>query len=127
MAALVVDDLGQLVAAAAAAGCCWVAACAASPVRVRWAWRLLAAGCLCWAAGEGVWSYDELFSGRVAPFPSLADVGFLAFTLLAAAALLLLLPTGLHAATARLRDLLDGLIIAGSLLVLAWATSLGAP
>ena len=43
-----------------------------------------------------------------------------------AAAALLLLPTGLSAPAARPRDLLDGLIIAGSLLLLAWSTSLGA-
>ncbi len=124
-ATLAVDDLGQLVAAAAAAVCCAAAGRRALPPRTRWAWWLLSAGTAAWAAGEAVWSYDELIVGRTVPFPSLADAGFLAFPVLAGVALLLL-PTGQDAAASRLRDLLDGLIIAGSLLIVTWATSLGA-
>ncbi len=124
-ATLAVGDLGQLVAAAAATLCCAAAGRRAAVWRARWAWWLLSAGTAAWAAGEAVWSYDELVAGRAAPFPSLADGGFLAFPVLAAAALLLL-PAGRDAAASRLRDLLDGLIIVGSLLILTWVTSLGA-
>lgn len=123
-ATVAVDDLGQLVAAGAAALACWFAGQQAKAPRVRWAWRLLAAATGAWAAGEASWSYDELLTGRAVPFPSLADAGFLLFPVLAAAALLLL-PAGKQAVS-RLLDLLDGLLIAGSLLVLTWATSLGA-
>ena len=124
-ATVAVDDVGQLLAAASAAVCCVVAACGAPAGRIRRAWLLLAAGTGAWAAGEGVWSYYEVLAGRAAPFPSLADVGFLAFPVLASAALLVL-PAGGDLPVSRARDLLDGLIIAGSLLVLTWATSLGA-
>ena len=123
-ATVAVDDLGQLVAAGSASLCCWFAGRNTQTARIRWAWRLLAAATGAWAAGEASWSYDELLTGRAVPFPSLADAGFLLFPVLAAAALLLL-PAGKQAAS-RLLDLLDGLLIAGSLLVLTWATSLGA-
>lgn len=123
-ATVAVDDLGQLVAAGSASLCCWFAGRNTQTARIRWAWRLLAAATGAWAAGEASWSYDELLTGRAVPFPSLADAGFLLFPVLATAALLLL-PAGKETAS-RLLDLLDGLLIAGSLLVLAWATSLGA-
>ena len=120
-----VDDLGQLAAAALAAGCCAAAAARALPGAARWAWGLLAAGTGAWAAGEGVWSYYELVAGRDVPFPSWADAGFLAFPLLTAVGLLVL-PLGRDALTSGLRNLLDGLVNAGSLLILSWASTLGA-
>lgn len=120
-ATVAVDDVGQLLAAASAAVCCGLAARRAVAGRTRWAWWLLAGGTGAWAAGEAVWSYYELLAGRAVPFPSLADAGFLGFPVLAAAALLAL-PAGADVAVSRVRDLLDGLISAGSLLVLAWAT-----
>ena len=58
------------------------------------------------------------------PFPSLADAGFLGLCLLSAAALLVL-PIGPRLAASRIRNLLDGMLIAGALLALTWATSLG--
>jgi diguanylate cyclase (GGDEF)-like protein len=68
-----------------------------------------------------VWSVDELWLDR-APFPSVADVGFLAFPVLASAALLLLgEPLG---ARQRTRELVDGLLAAGGLFIASWATVL---
>jgi diguanylate cyclase (GGDEF)-like protein len=120
-----VDDLGELLAAATAAVCCAAAARRGADQQSRLTWRLLAAATGSWAAGEAIWSYYELVAGRDVPFPSLADLGFLGFPGLAAAALITL-PGAANTGAARIRNLLDGLIIAGSLLVLAWPTSLGA-
>ena len=78
-----------------------------------------------WAAGQAVWSYYEVVLGREVPFPSLADVGFLLFPLLAAVGLVVWLGTQGDQLAARGRDLLDGAIIACSLLVLSWVTTLG--
>jgi diguanylate cyclase (GGDEF)-like protein/PAS domain S-box-containing protein len=77
-----------------------------------------------WALGQTLWSVYEILLRRPAPFPSLADVGFLAFVPFAAVAILLL-PEAPRGARARLRVTLDGLLIGGSLLFLSWATVLG--
>ncbi len=50
-----VDDLGELVAALAAAIACGIAARRVS--RRRACWVLLGASSLAWAAGEAAWSY----------------------------------------------------------------------
>ena len=120
-----VDNLGQLLAATSAAGCCALASLRSAPGRPRSSWALLAGGVAAWAAGQAVWSYYELAAAREVPFPSLADAGFLTFPVLAAGGLLLL-PSGRDATANRLRDLLDGLVTAGSFLILSWASSLGA-
>jgi len=120
---LAISNLGQLGAAvAASAACTWAAL--SSRRHQRRAWGLLAVGTGGWAAGQLVWTWYELDLGRAVPFPSLADIGFLVFPVVAAAGLSSWL--GAHSpGAARGRDLLDGAIIAGSLLVLSWATALG--
>ncbi|MGH3316383.1 MAG: hypothetical protein ACRDO0_09600, partial [Nocardioidaceae bacterium] len=75
---LAVSDLGQLAAAgSASAACAWAAL--SSRRNQRRAWGLLAVGTGGWAAGQLVWTWYELVLGREVPFPSLADIGFLAF------------------------------------------------
>jgi diguanylate cyclase (GGDEF)-like protein len=120
---VLVSDLGQLLAAGAAAlACAWAATRARD--RRRRAWWLLAAGTGSWALGQLAWTYYEVVLGRQVPFPSVADVGFLAFPV--SAAIGLLCWSGAHhSAAARGRDFLDGSIIAGSLLLLSWVTTLG--
>ena len=49
-------------------------------------WRLLGASALSWASGQAAWTWYETVLGREVPFPSLADVGYLAAPPLAAAA-----------------------------------------
>ena len=71
-----VDDLGELLAALVAGAACFMAARRLE--RSRTAWQFLAASSFAWAAGEAVWCYYDLFRGVTLPFPSLADVGFLA-------------------------------------------------
>ena len=73
----------------------------------------------CWvrraARSPRVWSYYEVVLGREVPFPSLADVGFLLFPVVTAAGLLCWL-RGSDGAAASPRDVMDGAVIAGSLL-----------
>jgi signal transduction histidine kinase len=90
------------------------------------AWRLLGSAALAWGLGQVVWTVLELRApeGGTVPVPSLADLGYLtALPLLIAG--VLAFPTAPMRATARLRTLLDGLLIAASLLFLGWATVLG--
>lgn len=119
---LVVSNLVQLLAATLAAVVCLVVA--RDPLSgSRVAWRGLGSGVGAWAAGQLVWTWYEVVDGTEVPFPSLADVGFLLFPLGAAAGLVAWLG-GQANVVARGRDLLDGAIIAVSLLVLSWVTVL---
>ena len=121
-AELVVSNLVQLLAAAVAAVLCLLVS--RHPVSgSRSAWRGLGAGVAAWAAGQLVWTWYEVVDGTEVPFPSLADVGFLLFPLGAALGLVAWLG-GQSNVVARGRDLLDGAIIAVSLLVLSWVTVL---
>ena len=87
------------------------------------AWRLLGSAALFWGLGQVVWTITALRSGEPG-VPSLADAGYLtALPLLIAG--VLAFPTAPMRATARLRTLLDGLLIAASLLFLGWSTVLG--
>jgi hypothetical protein len=122
LAILLVSNGGQLLAAALAALGCAVAARRMTEHR-RTAWCWLSAGCGSWAAGQAMWSYYEVVLDREVPFPSLADVGFVGFPLLAAVGLVIWLGTQSDQMAARGRDLMDGAIIAVSLLVLSWVTA----
>ena len=85
---------------------------------------LIGAGATGWSCGQGIWSYYELLGHRETPFPSLADAGFLSFPVLALVGLLVRRTAGFgrHRHT---RALLDGLLVAGSLFLVSWATALG--
>jgi hypothetical protein len=90
------------------------------------AWRLLGSAALAWGLGQVAWTITELRlpPDATVPVPSLADLGYLT-TLPLLIAGVLAFPTAPMRATARLRTLLDGLLIAASLLFLGWATVLG--
>jgi diguanylate cyclase len=123
-----VDDLGQLGAAllgGAGAAYAAVRAFGAGQRRLGLTWGLLAGGVWTWAAGQAVWSWYELLLEEPVPFPSAADVGYLAMPVLAGAGLLLW-PSARAGRGERLAALLDGVIIASALLLLSWTTSLGA-
>jgi hypothetical protein len=117
-----VDDVGELVAALAAVFACCVAAVRVSSGRSCWV--LLGASAFAWAAGEAAWTYYDLILGVQVPFPSFADVGFLSAVPLAVAGLLLF-PSSPQRAADRVLGILDGCIIAGSILFASWATVLG--
>ena len=91
---------------------------------VRRFWRLTGAAALSWGSGQAVWTWYESILGRDVPFPSLADVGYLCMPILAAAALLAL-PLSAPTLAGRVRTILDGLMIATSLLVCSWVLVLG--
>ena len=116
--ALVVSDVGLAVVAALAAAA-YLRAMRRWSARYRPYARLMAAACGSWAIGEIIWAYLELFRNDEVPFPSLADVGFLGLVPFAIAALLTI-PTP-DAAVRPGPMVLDGLIIAASVLVVAWS------
>jgi diguanylate cyclase (GGDEF)-like protein/PAS domain S-box-containing protein len=117
------DDIGEFVMAFVAAGACLFAA-SRQRGRSRAAWTLIGLSAFSWGAGEVAWSYYELVLGQQAPFPSLADVGYLGAVPFAIAGVLCF-PSATTQATSLARKVLDGLLIAGSLLVISWATVLG--
>jgi hypothetical protein len=119
---LQVDDIGQVVAAWCATAVCGVAAFRRTPGRATW--TLLAASSFAWGAGEAIWCYYALIKNIPVPFPSLADVGFLSAVPLAFAGLLLY-PSGPRRPVRHLQGLVDGCIIATSLLFASWATVIG--
>ncbi len=87
-------------------------------------WWLLGAAAMSWSAGQWVWTYYESVRGEEVPFPSLADVGYLGLPPLAAAALLSL-PLAAPGLAGRVRTLLDGLMVAASMLLCSWILVLG--
>jgi signal transduction histidine kinase len=125
-----VSNLVQASAALLAAGVCFRAAGRnpygfgrAWTASLHRAWRLLGSAALAWGLGQVVWTVIELRDGSPA-VPTLADAGYLTAVPLLIAGVLAF-PTAPMRATARLRTLLDGLLIAASLLFLGWATVLG--
>ena len=129
-----IDDLGEAVAALTAAIVCLVAAWRHAG-RFRAAWALIGASALTWFCGEVVWCYYELGLSQQVPFPSAADAGFLGAVPLAIAGVLLFTGTqSPHPGTSQKRGraitaitlatVLDGAIIAGSLIAISWVTVL---
>jgi diguanylate cyclase len=118
-----VSDVAQGVAAlAAGVGAAWhVRGC--TDRRTRAAWVLIAGACTAWAMGEAYWCWYTL-RADVVPFPSWADVGFLGFTVLMAAGLLLYPARG--GRIAFLQRLFDGLLAAGAVGLVSWLTTLSA-
>src|SRR2546423_2498319 len=92
--------------------------------RLRQGWFLMGGSCLAWGLGMVVWSSYESLGGRDVPFPSLADVGYLATVPLAVAALLIF-PTAPQRMAAQFRTVVDGLVIGASLLIVSWILALG--
>jgi diguanylate cyclase len=118
-----VANLAQLLAPAlAAASCAWAASRAAG--RSRQGWALLAGSAASWAGGQATWVWYEHLARRELPFPSLADVGYLLAIPLAAAAMLAF-PGRTERVALQARSLLDGAVIATSLLYTSWAFVLG--
>jgi signal transduction histidine kinase len=125
-----VSNLVQAAAALGAAAACFSAAGRnpygfgrAWTASLHRAWRLLGSAALAWGLGQVVWTVIELREGSPG-VPTAADIGYLAAVPLLIAGVLAF-PTAPMRATARLRTLLDGLLIAASLLFLGWATVLG--
>jgi diguanylate cyclase (GGDEF)-like protein len=116
-------NLAQLLAPLLAVASCARAALTGSG-RARRGWALLAGSAGSWAVGQATWVWYEHVGRRELPFPSLADVGYLGAIPLAAAAMLAF-PGRAERAAVQARSLLDGAIIATSLLYTSWALVLG--
>jgi diguanylate cyclase (GGDEF)-like protein/PAS domain S-box-containing protein len=108
-----------LIAAAGAAGITCVRTARSSGAQQSRMWTLLGASALSWGSGQAAWTWYETVLGRDVPFPSVADVGYLAAVPLAAAALISL-PFAAQSLVGRVRQVLDGLMIAASLLLASW-------
>ncbi|WP_157442001.1 GGDEF domain-containing protein [Actinoplanes awajinensis] len=104
--------LSALIAAASAG-----AAARRNTGRARYGWAVLALGMVGWAFGETVWAFYVTFREGHAPFPNVGDFGFLLMVPGAVAGMVAVL--GVRRGL--LRVMLDGLVIAGSLLFLSWA------
>ncbi len=116
-----VDDLASLVTALVAAiSCGWAAR--NNTGRLRLAWGFLGASALSWGIGEAIYSVDELLLG-VKPFPSFADAGYLLAIPLAIVGVLAF-PAAPGRITARGQAVLDGSIVALSLVLISWSLGL---
>lgn len=92
--------------------------------RTRLSWLLLGAATASWGTGQVLWSWFESVLGDAVPFPSLADVGYLGMPVFTVAGLLVLGTAG-QTAPNRARSVLDGAMIATSLLLISWIVVLG--
>jgi diguanylate cyclase (GGDEF)-like protein len=118
-----VDVVVKLVVAVLAAASCFVFGHrAAREVRLAWMW--IGAFATLWAVGQAIVAWYSFARNGVVPFPSPADAGFLA-ALPVAAIGVLLFPSSPRLGVSRARMPLDGVIVAGSLLILSWTTALG--
>jgi diguanylate cyclase (GGDEF)-like protein/PAS domain S-box-containing protein len=88
------------------------------PVRIRWTWGMIGGGMLCWATGQGIWTWYTTRPGGPT-VPSAADIGFVGMAPLTAIGLMLL-PFGTQNLTNRIRSALDGLMIASSIAMVSW-------
>ncbi|HYM97581.1 MAG TPA: ATP-binding protein, partial [Candidatus Sulfotelmatobacter sp.] len=115
-------DVGETLAAlAAAVTCAWAAR--QSGGRLRRAWTFLALSAAAWGLGQIFWTVFEVGFGSPATSPSGADVGYLAAIPLAIAGVLSF-PTAPTSRVHRYRALMDGAIVAGALVFVAWALGL---
>ncbi|HXY45995.1 MAG TPA: hypothetical protein VEH29_17555, partial [Acidimicrobiales bacterium] len=118
-----VDDLGTAAAALAAfIGSALKARSTTGRHRSGWIW--IAAGCASWTVGECIWDWYALLRAETVPSPSVADVFYLLGVPLAVVGIVLL-AAGKGPMRSGLRLVLDGIIIAGSLLFISWSTALG--
>jgi diguanylate cyclase (GGDEF)-like protein/PAS domain S-box-containing protein len=113
-----ISNLGLCAAAISAAiGCLFRARSFAG--RQRWGWTFIGLGVLSWGLGQACWVYLESFRGDEVPFPSHADIGYLGMVVLTPVGLLIL-PSAAQALANRARSVLDGLMVATSLVMMAW-------
>jgi hypothetical protein len=87
----------------------------------RLSWLLIGVGVIMWGIGETFWRY--YISIGQTPFPSLADIGYFSFPLLAFTALLLLPSPNVK--SKRYILLMDSFISMGSIFAIAWYLLLG--
>src|SRR4029077_6429721 len=117
-----VDNLGQLLASVfGSAACAWKATRTVKKERRGWTLLSLSAGS--WSLGQVAWAYYALVLQEPIPFPSAADVLFLAAAPFTFAGILSFWDAPRGTAT-RWSVWLDGLIIVLSLVFTEWALDL---
>jgi diguanylate cyclase (GGDEF)-like protein/PAS domain S-box-containing protein len=118
------SNIALFAAALAAAFGCLAKARRSTGRRARRSWLLTGLGPLSWAAGQLFCIWCETILGTDVPFPSLADAGYfwmMPFTV----AGLLALPMSRQSVAQQVRSIVDGLMIAASLLLMTWVLILG--
>jgi diguanylate cyclase (GGDEF)-like protein/PAS domain S-box-containing protein len=113
-----VSNYGLGLAALVAAVACLVRA-RSNAGRTRWGWAFIGLGVLSWALGQASMIYLATCRSALAPFPTLADAGYAGMVLLTPIGLLAL-PSRAQGLANRVRSVLDGLMIAASLVLIAW-------
>ncbi|GIF07560.1 putative bifunctional diguanylate cyclase/phosphodiesterase [Actinoplanes siamensis] len=102
---------------AAAATCLWRAGLFTG--RARWGWVVLAAGIASWGLGQAYTLAQSFPYGGSLDVPSWADAGYLGMLLLVPLGLLILPSTSQPLAN-RARSVLDGMLVAASLVLVGW-------
>jgi diguanylate cyclase (GGDEF)-like protein/PAS domain S-box-containing protein len=113
-----VANVGNTVMPLAAAAAC-ISRAVQVARRTRAAWGFIGAGMLSWGLGQVCWTWFESIRGIPVPFPSSPDVGYLCMAPLVAVGLLLF-PGAPQSPAQRARSVLDGLLIAVSMLLVSW-------
>ena len=118
------SDVAQVLAPLVAAAACGWAARRSRERGWRVGWALVGLSCLSWAVGQLVWTWLEVVQGHSVPFPSVADAFYLLAMPLAALGLLGF-PSSPSSRAGRARLVLDGLVVAMSVLFVSWAVVIG--
>jgi signal transduction histidine kinase len=103
-------DIGWIVVALLGGAAAFAASLRPEQRETRTALRFLGAGSVAWGGGQAVWTWYELATGTV-PYPSLADIGYIAALPLLALGVLLW-PRAQR--TWRPGDVADGLLMVGA-------------
>jgi PAS domain S-box-containing protein len=115
-------DLGILLASLSAAVTCARAAARQDTDARAWRWISVSAGV--WTFGQLVWTFLGLTTDHNYPFPSLADAGFLAYSIPAVIGLLAF-PRMRTSGVGLARAVLDAAVIAAAVLFVSWSVVLG--
>ena len=119
---IAIDDVGEALSAAIAAGACaWAARRAEG--RNRLGWALMAVSTGLWSAGQVVWTIYEVVMRVAVPQPGLVDIGFLSAVPFAVAGIRAFWGNA-RGTSARWRIWFDGLIVAIALTSTAWGFGL---
>jgi PAS domain S-box-containing protein len=117
-----VDGLAVLSAAVTAMTCAASGARRSHERSTRLGWSLMSGSMLLFVVGIVISMLYVVVAGQRYPFPSLADIPYLSSGVLEVAAVIFLAGPGLT--SGRLRVLLDGGIVAASVLATSWVTAM---
>ncbi len=118
-----IDDITILGLSTYATVCAVLAALSAAG-RMRTAWAIMAAALGSWAVADLIWLLCD-YVLHIEPFPSPADLFYLAFSVLAVPGLLAMAPfDALARRQAKIRITLDGITVALCVFLLAWLLAL---